>query len=174
MTIRKEHRTRNRGVNWQLEIESLLNDLRAGVIDRRRFLSGIAAFLGMVALPSAHAVTSIQTGNTRAAAGGISKFTEDPWLTIAVVQDHLFPSAGDGPGASEINATRYLQGVLDEPEMDQDDSKFILDGVDWLNDMANRNGNTVFAGLDEEQRESVLRQIEKTRAGERWISLILR
>ena len=44
-----------------------------------------------------------------------------PVLTIAAVQRHLFPNGGAGPGADDINATRYLQGVLSEHGMDQDD-----------------------------------------------------
>jgi len=57
--------------------------------------------------------------------------------------------------------------------MDPDNRKFIVNGVGWLNDIASKRHEAVFIDLNGDQREDVLRQIEKTGAGERWISLIL-
>jgi len=173
MSIRKERPPRTQACNWHEELAALLNEFKTGKLDRRCFIAGVFTFLTLTATPPYLAAKKGHTRTTKTISGGATDFPEDPWLTFATVQNHLFPGSDDGPGAVDINATRYLQGVLAENEMDQDDKKFILNGVGWLNDIANEQKHVAFADLDKDQHEKVLRQIEKTRAGERWIALIL-
>ena len=53
-----------------------------------------------------------------------SKVTTDPglsrrqWKTIIAVQDHLFPSEQDAPGAKEVNSQAYLYAVLSDANRD--------------------------------------------------------
>jgi gluconate 2-dehydrogenase gamma chain len=173
MSIRRERPPRTLACNWQKELVVLLNELQTGKLGRRRFIAGVITLLSLAATPPVLAAKKGHASRTKTISEGATDFPEDPWLTFAAVQNHLFPISDDGPGADDINATRYLQGVLAENEMDQDDKEFILKGVSWLNDIANEQKHAAYADLDEDQREVVLRQVEKTRAGERWIALIL-
>jgi gluconate 2-dehydrogenase gamma chain len=174
MSIRRERPPRSQACNWQKELVALHNELKMGKLDRRRFVAGVLTLLTLAATPQvAFADIKGRAIRTKIISGGSTDFPEDPWLTFASVQNHLLPDNDDGPGANDINATLYLQGVLVETDIDKDDKEFILNGVGWLNDVANKQEHATFAELSEEQRERVLREVEKTRAGERWISLIL-
>lgn len=98
----------------------------------------------------------------------------DPvWKTINAVQLHLFPASPDTPDANSINATAYLRSVLEWPGVDKGDKKFITDGVGWLNGVSEKLFKKRFEKLSDKQKEKVLRSVEKSQAGENWISLIL-
>ncbi len=97
----------------------------------------------------------------------------EPWYTIATAQQQLFPDDGDGPDARSINATSYLKFVLDAPDMDPEDRRFILDGVDWLNRLAIARYTGVFASCEQAQQVSLLQEIAKSQAGERWLSFLV-
>ena len=98
----------------------------------------------------------------------------EPWYTFAAVQQQLFPDDGNGPDAKGINATTYLKFVLDAPDTDPDDRKFILDGVDWLNRLAIARFKAVFATCEPVNQDKLLHNIVTSDAGERWLSFLLR
>ncbi len=98
---------------------------------------------------------------------------EDPWKTLSEVQQHLLPSAEDMPGAVDINAIVYLHNTLENPLADGDDREFVFNGVGWLNDLTQERYLKPFIALDTDSREAVLRQIEQSRAGRGWLSLLL-
>ena len=97
----------------------------------------------------------------------------EPWYTFAATQQQLFPDDGDGPDAKAINATSYLKFVMDAPDTDPDDRRFILDGVDWLNRLAIARYTGVFASCEPAQQVSLLHEISQSRAGERWLSYLV-
>lgn len=98
---------------------------------------------------------------------------DEPWYTLASVMEHLFPASHESPGAQDIQAIRFLKNMLNTPDADEDEKAFIKKGVGWLNGMANKNHNKPFTELDENTKETVLRQIEQSNAGERWLSVLL-
>jgi len=95
------------------------------------------------------------------------------WNTLQAVQLHMFPEKNNEPDALSINATAYLKSILEWPGVDESDKKFIVNGVDWLNDLSVKQFKKIFIDLNETDKEKVLRQIEKSRAGENWLSLIM-
>ncbi len=97
---------------------------------------------------------------------------QDPWLTIAEVQQHLLPADDQSPGAEQIGALRFLQTML-QAQNDPQQTEFIHQGVGWLNQLANKQHQTNFQQLEPAQRESLLRQIETSDAGERWLSMLM-
>ena len=99
--------------------------------------------------------------------------SEDPWKTLAEVQEHMFPAAADAPGASDIGAIVYLHNTIENPAADGEDREFLFNGVGWLNDLAREKTGHAFVALDEQQKETLLRQIEESRAGRNWLSLLL-
>lgn len=132
---------------------------------RRRFL---AACAGTVALPLANTASSTIVSND------VSDWRmREPWLTLAAVQEHLFPSDGDAPGARQINATQYLKNVIDHHDIGQSKKEFIQSGVTWLNGLAREQYAAGFIELNPVKREKVLRKVVQSRAGENWVSTLL-
>jgi gluconate 2-dehydrogenase gamma chain len=135
-----------------------LQDWHAELASRRNFL--ITSAGGVAALFAAPGLAA-----PRASA--------NPWPILAAVQDHLFPSELDAPGAREIRALSYLQGVLADPSGDRDTQRFILQGVDWLEDLCRQRHRASFPDLDPLRREQALHEIAKTEKGENWLSTLL-
>jgi len=136
---------------------------------RRRFMQQLAG-LGALATAFPAAVLA----ERRAAPEVPAAWQDaDPWRTLAAVQEHLFPAAPDTPGAADIRALDYLRNTIENPDADGEDREFIFNGVGWLNDLAQDTHRQPFTALDEAQRESLLRDIEQSRAGGNWLSLLL-
>lgn len=96
----------------------------------------------------------------------------DPWLTIAEVQQHLLPADKQSPGAEQIGALRFLQTML-QAQNDPQETEFIHQGVGWLNQLANKQYQADFKLLEPAQREKLLRQVETSDAGARWLSSLM-
>lgn len=101
------------------------------------------------------------------------KLNEPVWLTLSAVHLHMFPVTKNEPDANSINATAYLKSILEWPGVDTDDKKFILDGVGWLNGLSEKTFNTKFYNLNQQDKEVVLRTVEKSQAGENWLAMIM-
>lgn len=97
----------------------------------------------------------------------------EPWLTLASVQQHLFPADDSSPGAEDIMAIRFLQNILEAPDTDSEHKKFILNGVDWLNQLSVKQYQTTFLQLEDTAKETLLRRVETSKAGSRWLSSML-
>ena len=138
---------------------------QASSVSRRHFVQGMSALSAGLLLPFASgAATKTQITSTPQQA---------PWPTIAAVQDRLFPSEPDSPGASDINATLYLNNLIEAPEFDRAEREFILNGPHWLNELANNEYSKPFTQLTPAQQEQLLQRIAHSTAGENWLSLLL-
>lgn len=98
---------------------------------------------------------------------------DEPWLTISAVQSHLFPADDHSPGAEDIQALTFLQNMMNAPDTSESERKRIKEGSKWLNDLSIQIHKQTFIELDESKRESILRKIEQSSAGSRWLSLIM-
>jgi len=140
-------------------------------IERRSFLAN--------SVKTATAITVLPVVSFLAACSEDSVTTQQelidtpPWNTFAAVQQQLFPDDGNGPGAAQINATSYLKFVLDSKDTDPDDREFIFSGVDWLNDLSNKEYQNNFHNCDTKQPQAILTKIAKSNSGERWLSYLL-
>lgn len=138
------------------------------LINRRQFIQILAlTSTGWPLLSKAEKLTLGQNTDD------VYKNLSDPWLSIAEVQEHLFPADNDSPGAKDINALRFLRNMLDTPDIDSEEKSFIIQGVGWLNDLSVKDHKVSFINLDSDKKEIVLRQIESSRAGSRWLSLMM-
>jgi len=95
------------------------------------------------------------------------------WRTIATVQDHLLPAEPGAPGSSDIHATAYLDGVLADPELDPEVRSLILNGIGWLDELAQEGHGRPFADLAPEPREELLRGIVDRPTGDLWLSTLI-
>lgn len=138
------------------------------LINRRQFIQLLA--LSSASWPLLSKAEKLTLGQNT---DDVYKNLSDPWLSIAEVQEHLFPADSDSPGAKDINALRFLRNMLDTPDIDSEEKSFILQGVGWLNDLSVKDHKVSFFSLDSDKKEIVLRQIESSRAGSRWLSLMM-
>lgn len=105
-------------------------------------------------------------------------FKADDWRTISMVQNHLFPSDADAPGAVEINALDYLHRYLSNPATDKAEIQFLLSGAHSLQHHIHQalpasSKGKLFSDLSIEQREALLREFEQQADGRRWLTNIL-
>jgi len=133
-------------------------------VNRRTFITLIASAVASYPL-SALAKQRLQQPS--------ASTIDEPWKTIAAVQEHLFPADENSPGAQDIQALAYLQNMINAPDISQSERKRIKDGAGWLNDLSIQTYKQSFIELDENQREKILRKIEQSRAGSRWLSLLM-
>ena len=135
---------------------SELDAWRRTLISRREFLLASAGGLAALFIPAGAQAASV-----------------DPWPILAAVQEHLFPSEPGAPGAREIHALAYLQWVLADPRGDRTEQRFILKGVDWLEDLSRQRRNACFVDLDPIRREQVLREVADSKEGDNWLATLL-
>ena len=138
---------------------------QASPVSRRHFIQSLSAISAGMLLPV--------SGQAKSQSRATAKPQQAPWPTIAAVQEHLFPSEPDSPGARDINAAAYLKNLLDDAEHDQDERNFILNGPTWLNELAKTEHQKSFTQLDTNQGEQLLQRIARSDAGENWLSLLL-
>lgn len=101
---------------------------------------------------------------------------KEPWITLSAVQQHLLPSdtlSADSVGAKEIQALAYLQKNMHNPDFDKEENDLIKNGVTWLNDLAKKSYSKKFIQLEPPLKEKLLRRIETSKAGQRWLSTLL-
>lgn len=161
---RKERHSSN---HYPSLMDELVNDWHQQLISRRKFILATAATVAAGFFPLGALSASSKSANET------GKFSEDSRQTLSAVQNHLFPTSSDSPGAKEINAMAYLLGVLESSYLDDGEKIFILNGVGWLEDLSHSTFNKKFVALKEPQREQLLSTVAKSRAGENWISTIL-
>ncbi len=154
---------------WDAEIPESILQQQEQRQSRRLFLGQSVALIG--GLATATLVSA--KGQTKASSQAV---LSEPWLTVAAVQEHLFPRiSGEkaSPGASDINALEYLQVMLNTPDADSDEGDFIIKGVGWLNGVANNLAGHPFTKLNKVDRERVLKKISTSTSGENWLSMLL-
>ncbi|MBL0709468.1 MAG: gluconate 2-dehydrogenase subunit 3 family protein [Colwellia sp.] len=135
---------------------------------RRNFLKSAAGATGIVALPSL-AISSKQQAQL------INLKKSDPWLTLEATLAHLLPESEvlKDLNAQNINALAYLHQVMTVQPTEPAEKAFILKGVSWLNDFSHSQQSKPFVQLSLSEKESILREISNSRAGENWLSTLL-
>ena len=144
---------------------------RDKVLSRREFITRLAALGSLAAAYPAAALARLRSNAV--ADSEAEWLDQEPWKTLAAVQQHLFPATEDSPGASDFKAIVYLRNSIENPAADGEDKAFIVNGVEWLNDLSRERFQRPFSAFDEAERETVLRLIEQSRAGRNWLSLLL-
>jgi len=159
-------------MQWKVETPEWILNSEKQRSDRRRFISQSLSVLGSIAV-SPRLLADNKSSNK------MSQPLSEPWFTLAQVQEQLFPRGvvedtdEISPGASDINAIGYLQTMTSLDDFDQDEKKFILKGVDWLNGISDSLFSKPFVKLKSHQREQVLKKISTSESGESWLSTLL-
>lgn len=95
------------------------------------------------------------------------------WKTIVAVQEHLFPSEKNSPGASDVNAKAFFYAVLSDANRDDEDRKLVKEGLITLQDICWKKYKQTFIELKHGLREEALRAFEKTANGTAWLMTVL-
>ena len=100
--------------------------------------------------------------------------TDEQREVLAAVQEHLFPTGPDSPGATEVNAVAYLETVLTDSAYKAGTRRFARAGIGRLIRVSDERYGSAFPGLAAEQKDELFRYlIDETRWGEDWLSRIL-
>ena len=140
-------------------------------ISRREFMMRLG-LLGSVAM--SYPVATLAELRQSSANQPLPDWAEEPvWKTIAEVQETLFPAGEDIPGASDIGAAIYLHKAIENPNADGEDRDYIYRGIGWLDELAQQRYSENYIQLSDNQKEKVIAETVQTRAGRKWISLLL-
>jgi gluconate 2-dehydrogenase gamma chain len=97
----------------------------------------------------------------------------EPWLTLNAVLDHLLPESSSGPSAKELQVVIYLYNVVYQQPTEKNEIDFIFKGVGWLNGYTQNQLQKTFTELSKVEKETMLRGISGSRAGENWLNNLL-
>jgi len=134
---------------------------------RRNLLKSAAGLASFAVLPLPVLSQSLAFKNQK------KIIQSEPWLTINNVLDHLLPASDTGPSAMDIHALDYLYNIMYVQPTEQDEKDFILKGVGWLNGYAHSQLKKPFIALSFDEKETILRGISGSRAGENWLSTLI-
>lgn len=137
-------------------------------LSRREFIQLLATAAAAYPLTSLAEKRKHLPGNKE-----LNETLSEPWLTLSSVQQHLFPAEKDSPGASDIQALQYLRNMMSAPDFDKEEGMLIHNGVGWLNDLSKQQYTKNFVQLNSDAKEIILRRIENSKLGSRWLSLLL-
>jgi len=143
----------------------------AALLNRRQFLGRLAAAGAFAFIPLPLSALPAPSDNFLARNPQI--FSKRQWQLVAAVQEMLFPSDENSPGAGDIHAGPYLQLVVADKNVDSQLTTFIREGFDWLEEETQKRHGTSFLKMNLSRREAVLHEIETTDWGETWLALLL-
>lgn len=127
-------------------------------MNRRAFLQGLAAASLLPLMQPSPLLADAPLADERR------------WQILDLLQRHLLPSEPKSPGAGDINALGYLRFVLADPWLEQGVKTLLLQGTDWLEGLCLEQAGRSFIELGADERETMLRQVANTKAGDRWLA----
>lgn len=140
-------------------------------IQRRIFVKSILAAGLLTQLPTFAAFKSSPVSSPYKTKADL--LNNEQMEIVRDVQQQLFPNDGNGPGASKLNADDYLLWVLSDPRKDPADTKYIIDGIGWVEETADEEYGKAFTELNAEEKKALLAFIAKEAWGASWLSIIL-
>ena len=135
-------------------------------VSRRKLLKSAAGMTAIAAMP----VMAISENEQKQLSAALQT---DPWLTIDEVLNHLLPQSANGPSAKELQVLTYLYNVVHQQPTEQNEIDFIYKGVGWLNGFTKKQLDKSFIALTKAEKETMLRGISRSAAGENWLNNLL-
>ncbi len=86
----------------------------------------------------------------------------------------LFPDDGNGPSAEGINAYGYVMWVLvDTLNRKAEDNEYIIEGLNWSNEVAEELYFLSYNELDQEQKDAIVDHFTKLEWGKNWCAAMV-
>lgn len=136
-------------------------------VSRQFFLRSITWASVAMHLP---AISSCKSGQEDF--GDTTPLNSKQLTTIRALFMVLFPSEGEGPGALDVKADYFLLWVLNDPLLDASENEFIIEKLDQFMEECNKNYNSSFEELDEEDAVEFVEEVA-IGWGKSWISRLL-
>lgn len=136
-------------------------------LNRRHFLLGMVAISATAAIPSVIACSATPIHDIH------NQLSDKDFNTLIAVQNHLFPTSKNSPGAQDIHAAQYYTWVLTDPYRDPDSIKQMRNGIRWTQETATETYNEDFVSLNFDEKENVLQIMAQEGWGENWLSVVL-
>jgi len=134
-------------------------------LSRKKFIGGIAMAGFMTNIPIAKAIgSSLVDENT---------LSQNQFSIIESVQKILYPSDGNGPGAYDVLADKYMLWVLSDVRMDPEEKEYIINGIGWVDETADENFSKGYLQLTQNEKETLIADISKETWGSSWLGVIL-
>jgi gluconate 2-dehydrogenase gamma chain len=105
--------------------------------------------------------------------GDIHPLNLSQFKTCREIQNVLFPSDGNGPGAIEINSDKYLLWILRDPILDKKENDYFINNINQFTNECKAKYNDVFYELNGLQKSEFITSISKTNWGKPWLSRML-
>ena len=137
----------------------------SGNISRRRFVGGIIAASTAGTFLSSHLYGRSISNN--------KLLSNSQLRLISSIQNILFPSDKNGPGAYDIMADRYLEWVLSDIRMDPEERDYIIIGISWVDETSDETYSVPYNKLSQEQKENLIASISTEKWGVSWLGVIL-
>ncbi len=103
----------------------------------------------------------------------ISPLNQKQFKIVRTVQSILFPEEGDGPGALQFNADKYLIWVLNDPLIKKRENEYIIKNIDKLNEVAIKKYKMSFLDLSSKAKERFIQDISSESWSKKWFSRLL-
>ena len=132
---------------------------------RRQFIKGIGATAVLVQIPFWQSCKQPEVFH------GVLPVNQQKMLHQ--VLHFLFPASNNSPGIEQINAEFHINNYLTDPLIDSDEQKYVINGIQWLNESAQELSKAGFLSLNQTQQLTTLQNIIKTSWGESWLSKLL-
>jgi len=105
--------------------------------------------------------------------GNTSPLSNHQFKVLQAVQNILFPSDGNGPGAYDVNADTYLIWVLNDEELDPDENRYIIEKLDKFEAHSKEKLGYSFIDLNPREQHALVEEVSELKWGKRWLSRLL-
>lgn len=103
----------------------------------------------------------------------VKPLTKDQFKLLTTVQEVLFPSDGNGPSASEINAGAYIVWLLNDSEQDPDENNYIIEKLDEFAEYCKEETGSNFLDLNSKEQHDFIKKTSRVKWGRTWLSRLL-
>lgn len=105
--------------------------------------------------------------------GDTSPFSKEEFKTFQTLLETLFPSDGNGPGAFEINADKYVLWVLNDRYVDPEINEYMLDRFDTFLRKCEEQTGSRFEDLTTSERDKLVAGMSEYVWGRKLFSRML-
>ncbi|MCK5781458.1 MAG: gluconate 2-dehydrogenase subunit 3 family protein [Flavobacteriales bacterium] len=134
---------------------------------RRKFVRNISFLAGASSLPWLLNSCTDDVGEFELTT---KNFDSEQYYLLSKVHDVLFPKDQFGPGAAYFKTVEYLDWVLSDVNIDEEDKSYMLTGIKWMEESAKEEFSKEFSRLDEIEIHELISRVSKQNWGESWLS----
>lgn len=124
------------------------------------FLAGASSLPWLLDSCTSETTEGIRTNN----------FDSSQYYILTKVHNVLFPRDKFGPGAIDFKTVEYLDWVLSDVNLDQEDKDYLLNGIKWMEESSDEEFSKPFSKLTDVEIESLISVVVKQNWGESWLS----